>query len=160
MALIVSNRRKAGVLDLAHEMNVPSLVVNRKQFYESRQLIEELEECNIDLIVLAGFLWLIPMYLIRKFHNRIVNIHPALLPKYGGKGMYGKYVHEAVWNAGDDKSGITIHLVNEHYDEGHVLFQAECELAKDDGPEEIADKVLKLEHTFYPKIVEKLLSEL
>jgi phosphoribosylglycinamide formyltransferase-1 len=112
---------------------------------------------QIDFIVLAGFLWLIPAYLINHFPHRIVNIHPALLPKYGGKGMYGRFVHEAVHLAGDAYSGITIHLVNEKYDEGSIVFQEKCEILPSDQVEDIANKVQVLEHTYYPIIIDQLI---
>ena len=113
-----------------------------------------LKSKEVTHLVLAGFLWLIPGYLIRAFPDRIVNIHPSLLPKHGGKGMYGMKVHEAVKQAGDDETGITIHLVNEKYDEGRVLFQATCAVAESDGPEQIAKKVHQLEHDSYPRVIE------
>ena len=114
---------------------------------------------SVDFVVLAGFLWLVPLYMVKKFHNRIVNIHPALLPKYGGKGMYGMNVHRAVHEAKEPESGMTIHFVNEKYDEGGIIFQAKCELNKEDTPETIAKKVLSLEHRHYPETIEKVIKE-
>lgn len=160
VAMIVSNKPRAGVLRMAEENGIRSVVIDRSMFYESQRLLEVLRDQRIDFIVLAGFLWLMPEYLVRAFPDKIVNIHPALLPKYGGKGMYGMHVHEAVHKAGDDKSGMTIHFVNERYDKGSIIFQAQCELDASDGPNTIAAKVLNLEHQYYPEVIEKLLNEL
>ena len=156
VSLIVSNRPTAGVLDLAAEYGIPSLILERETFYETEDLLDRLR--GIDLIVLAGFLWLIPPYLIRRFPRRIINIHPALLPKYGGKGMYGRHVHRAVKEAGETESGITIHYVNERYDEGGIIFQASCDLAPDDEAEAVARKVLALEHQHFAPVIEQLLT--
>lgn len=158
-ALILSNRPDAKVLDRAKRLGVPSMVFNRKEFYHSDIILERLLETGTDLIVLAGFLWLVPENLLRTFKDRIINIHPALLPKYGGKGMYGMKVHEAVKKSGDEVSGITIHFVNERYDEGEIIFQAECPVEQEDTPESIAEKVHELEYRYYPKVIEKLLNE-
>ncbi len=159
VSFIVSNKKDAPVLDIARENNIDTLVVNRHEFYQTEQLLQHLHKRNIDFIVLAGFLWLIPEYLVRAYPNKMVNIHPALLPKYGGKGMYGKHVHEAVRVAGDRESGITIHYVNENYDEGDIIFQAKCELAPDDTPQDIASKVQALEHEHFAPVIEELLME-
>jgi phosphoribosylglycinamide formyltransferase-1 len=156
VALVVSNKAEAPVLKMAHSQGVETLLIGRRSFYESTELLDQLKEKAIDFIVLAGFLWLIPSYLVSAFQNRMINIHPALLPKYGGKGMYGKRVHEAVKAAGEKETGITIHYVNEKYDEGDIIFQARCELTSDDSPESIAQKVHKLEHTHFPRLVEQL----
>ena len=158
-ALILSNRPDAKVLDRAKRLGVPSMVFNRQEFYHSDIILERLLETGTDLIVLAGFLWLVPENLLRTFKNRIINIHPALLPKYGGKGMYGMKVHEAVKKSGDEVSGISIHFVNERYDEGEIIFQAECPVESGDTPESIAEKVHELEYRYYPKVIEKLLNE-
>lgn len=158
-ALILSNRPDAKVLDRAKRLGVPSMVFNRKEFYHSDIILERLLETGTDLIVLAGFLWLVPENLLRTFKDRIINIHPALLPKYGGKGMYGMKVHETVKKSGDEVSGITIHFVNERYDEGEIIFQAECPVELGDTPESIAEKVHELEYRYYPKVIEKLLNE-
>ena len=158
-ALILSNRPDAKVLDRAKKLGVPSMVFNRQEFYHSDIILERLLETGTDLIVLAGFLWLVPENLLRTFKNRVINIHPALLPKYGGKGMYGMKVHEAVKKSGDEVSGISIHFVNERYDEGEIIFQAECPVESGDTPESIAEKVHKLEYRYYPKVIEKLLNE-
>jgi phosphoribosylglycinamide formyltransferase-1 len=158
IALIVSNNPGAGVLQLAAEYGVETMVINRKQLRETALLDDRLAGLGTDLIVLAGFLWLIPQRLLTKFPGRIVNIHPALLPKYGGKGMFGMNVHHAVKEAGEQESGISIHLIDEHYDEGRILFQASTRLEPSDTPEEIAAKVLALEHYHYPRIIEDLLT--
>ena len=128
VGLVVSNRATAPVLEMAKSNNIPTLIINRDQFYNTEDILEKFSIYHIDFIVLAGFLLLVPQYLTQKFHNRIINIHPALLPKYGGKGMYGMNVHKAVKAANEKESGITIHYVNEKYDEGKILFQASCEI--------------------------------
>ena len=157
VALVVSNKKNAGVLDIAREHEIPTKLIERQSFYDSTELLEELSKRDIQFIVLAGFLWLVPAYLVRAFQGRILNIHPALLPKYGGKGMYGHHVHEAVKAAGELESGPTIHFVNEYYDEGDVVFQAKCTVSPDDTAEDIAQKVLALEHTHYPRIIEQVI---
>jgi phosphoribosylglycinamide formyltransferase-1 len=157
--LVVSNKKDAGVLDIAQSQGIETLVVNRADFAREDQFLLELRARNIDYIVLAGFLLLVPAYLVAAFPQRIFNIHPALLPKYGGKGMYGHIVHEAVKAAGDTESGMTIHWVDEHYDEGTILFQARCTLTPDDTPEDIARKVLELEHRYYATVVEQAITD-
>jgi phosphoribosylglycinamide formyltransferase-1 len=158
--LIVSNKQEAGVLNISKAASIDTFVVTRDSFYSSTDLLVELNKRNIDFIVLAGFLWLIPPYLIQHYPNRIINIHPALLPKYGGKGMYGHFVHEAVHLAKDNHSGITIHYVNEKYDEGSIVFQERCEILPSDQPEDIAKKVQILEHLYYPTVIDQLVSSL
>ena len=158
--LVVSNKKDAGVLDIAQSQGIETLVVNRADFAHENQLLPELRARNIDYIVLAGFLLLVPAYLVVAFPQRIFNIHPALLPKYGGKGMYGHFVHEAVKEAGEMESGMTIHWVDEHYDEGTILFQARCTLVPEDTPEDIARKVLELEHRYYAAVIEKVMLEM
>lgn len=158
--LIISNKKDAGVLPIAKAAAIDTYVVSRESFYHSTDLLVMLEQHQIDFIVLAGFLWLIPAYLIKHFPDSIVNIHPALLPKYGGKGMYGHFVHEAVHLAGESFSGITIHLVNEKYDEGSIVFQEKCEILPTDQVVDIAKKVQILEHSCYPVIIDKLVSSL
>jgi len=158
VALVVSNKREAGVLQIAAEFNIPTEIITRQQFYESESILQTLKQHRVDWIVLAGFLWLIPDYLVRAFTAKIINIHPALLPKYGGKGMFGMHVHEAVKAAGETESGMTIHFVNEHYDEGDIIFQASCPLEPNDTPATIAKKVLQLEHRHFPEIIERLLT--
>ncbi len=157
VALVVSNKKDAGVLDIAHAHQIPTHLIGRADFYESKKILSILDEHRIDLIVLAGFLWLVPTYLIGAYPKRIVNIHPALLPLFGGKGMYGAHVHTAVKAAGAKESGITIHFANEHYDAGDIIFQTTCALTEEDTPETIARKVLALEHEHFPKVVEELL---
>jgi len=157
VVLVVCNRKNAGVIGIAAEFGVPVQMIDRNLFYESERLLDVLESYRTDFIALAGFLWLIPGYLIKAYPDRIVNIHPALLPKYGGHGMYGHHVHEAVKAAGDQESGPTIHFVNEHYDEGDIIFQTSCRLSPEDTPEDIARKVLSLEHEHYPRVIEQLL---
>jgi phosphoribosylglycinamide formyltransferase 1 len=158
--LIVSNKQEAGVLNIAKDASIDTFIVTRDSFYSSTDLLVELNKRNIDFIVLAGFLWLIPPYLIQHYPDRIINIHPALLPKYGGKGMYGHFVHEAVHLAKDNHSGITIHYVNEKYDEGSIVFQERCEILPSDQPEDIAKKVQILEHLYYPTVIDQLVSSL
>jgi len=158
--LIVSNKQEAGVLNIAKVASIDTFVVTRDSFYSATDLLVELDKRNIDFIVLAGFLWLIPPYLIQHYPDRIINIHPALLPKYGGKGMYGHFVHEAVHLAKDNHSGITIHYVNEKYDEGSIVFQERCEILPSDQPEDIARKVQVLEHSYYPTVIDQLVSSL
>jgi phosphoribosylglycinamide formyltransferase-1 len=148
------------VLDRAQSLNVESLVFTREQFYASRKVLDLLVERDIDYIVLAGFLWLVPSYLLLPFENKIVNIHPALLPKYGGKGMYGSRVHKAVIEAGELESGITIHYVNPEYDEGDIIFQARCDIDSDESPDSLAKKIHELEYEYFPNVVEGLLKEL
>ena len=157
IALVISNRKKAGVLQIAQSHRIPTLVIDREYFYHSPALLKELGDRQIDFIILAGFLWLIPEYLLKAYPKKIVNIHPALLPKYGGKGMYGMNVHQAVWAAGEKESGITIHYVNERYDEGDIIFQAACQLNPNDNPDSIRNKVQALEHRYFPSVVLKLI---
>jgi len=158
VTLIVSNKTDAGVLEIAEKEEMPFLVVDKKTFGETL-LIEQLKDHEPSLIVLAGFLWKIPSPIIHEFHGRIVNIHPALLPGYGGKGMYGHNVHNAVIAAKDAESGITIHYVNEVYDEGNIILQARCKVDANDSAEELANRIHKLEHFYYPRVIEYLLLE-
>ena len=158
--LIVSNKQDAGVLNIAKVASIDTFIVTRDSFYATTDLLVELDKRNIDFIVLAGFLWLIPPYLIQHYPDRIINIHPALLPKIGGKGMYGHFVHEAVHLAKETHSGITIHYVNEKYDEGSIVFQERCEILPSDQPEDIAKKVQVLEHSHYPTVIDQLVSSL
>jgi phosphoribosylglycinamide formyltransferase 1 len=156
VSLIVSNRSDAGVLTLAQAQGIDQLVLQRAAFYETHSLLGDLQARQIGGIVLAGFLWLMPEYLVKAYAGRMVNIHPALLPRYGGKGMYGMNVHRAVKAAGDTHTGITIHYVNEHYDQGDIIFQARCAIAPEDSPEDIARKVQQLEHRHFAPVVEGL----
>ncbi len=159
VVVIGCDQPQAGVLQRAWDLGVPSLLFTGKELREG-VVEKELSALRIDVIVLAGFLRLIPIAMVRAFDGRIVNIHPALLPKYSGKGMYGANVHQAVIAAGDRKSGITIHLVNEHYDEGEHLLQIECEVKEDDTPETLADRIHALEHHHFPLAVERLIEGL
>lgn len=152
--LILANKKDVFVLERAKKLNIASVVFNREDFYTSDTVLEKLEEHKIDFVVLAGFLWLIPENLIQKYPQKIINIHPALLPKYGGKGMFGAKVHEAVHAAGDTESGITIHYVNKKYDEGMIIFQARIAIDKTDNPNAIAEKVHALEYENFPQIIE------
>ncbi|WP_038030662.1 phosphoribosylglycinamide formyltransferase [Thermonema rossianum] len=161
VALIVCNKPDAYVLERAKKWNVPFLLIDRELLYErTDELIAMLKQHEIDFIVLAGFLWLIPPALIEPYPQRIVNIHPALLPRYGGKGMYGMHVHRAVIANREKESGITIHYVNEHYDEGQHIFQARLPIAEGTTPEQLAEQIHALEHRHYPQVVEALLRRL
>jgi phosphoribosylglycinamide formyltransferase 1 len=152
--MLLSNNDQALALQRAKNLSVETRSFTREQFRESDVIINWLKEFQITHIVLAGFLWLIPKNLIQSFPGKIINIHPALLPKFGGKGMYGSKVHEAVKLSGDLQTGITIHEVNDQYDEGQILFQTTCEVSANDSPEEIAHKVHQLEHAHYPQVIE------
>ncbi len=158
IGLIVSNKATAPVLEMAAAKGVATHVIHRKDFYEDEALLVKFRAEGIGFIVLAGFMWLIPEYLIHAFPDKIINIHPALLPKYGGKGMYGMHVHRAVHEADEAETGITIHYVNPRYDEGQIIFQASCPLSSDDTPEAIAQKVQRLEHRYFPLVIEQLLT--
>ena len=158
VALIISNRKDAGVLAIAKQHNIPSIVIDKKLFYETESLLQELSNQKIDLIVLAGFMLLIPSYLVKAYPNKMVNIHPALLPNYGGKGMYGMHVHEAVLKNQETQSGITIHYVNEQYDEGQIILQTTCSIDPTDTPETLAQKIHALEYENYANVIERLLS--
>ncbi|PLX05091.1 MAG: phosphoribosylglycinamide formyltransferase [Marinilabiliales bacterium] len=155
ICLILSNKPNAGVLLRAQKLGVRAEVFNRDEFKEGQKVDELLQENNIDLIVLAGFLWLIPGYLTERYPNRIINIHPALLPKFGGKGMYGMNVHQAVIESGEIQSGISIHYVNNKYDDGQIIFQAKTEIGKSETPESLADKIHQLEYEYFPIIIER-----
>ena len=157
--LIISNKQTAPVLDIGKQFDINTLVINRVSFYKSEEILKKLSEEKIDFIVLAGFLWLIPSYLVEAYDSKIVNIHPALLPKYGGKGMYGMNVHKAVFEAKEKETGITIHFVNEHYDEGNIIFQAICELNETDTPETIAQKIHQLEYQHFPNVIKTTIKQ-
>lgn len=159
ISLVVSNKANAYVLERAKNLDIDTLLIDRNTFYERDFVVEKLQELQTDLIVLAGFLWLIPENLIKAFPQKIINIHPALLPKYGGKGMYGMRVHEAVVENKESYSGITIHYVNSNYDEGDIIFQQKCQLSTNDTPETVAEKVHALEYVHYPVAIEELLGE-
>lgn len=153
--MILSNKADAFVHQRAKKLQIPSFTFTKEEFEQGLPILNFLESYQIDFIVLAGFLLKVPKVLIENFPHKIINIHPALLPKYGGKGMYGNRVHEAVSNAGETESGITIHYVNENYDEGSIIFQLKCQLLPTDTPESIARKVHALEYEYFPKIIEK-----
>lgn len=160
VCLVLSNRREAYVLKRAASLNVHSAFFDRKDFYERGTVAKLLREYRIDFIVLAGFLWLVPSDILASYENRIVNIHPALLPGYGGRGMYGDRVHEAVISAGEKESGITIHYVNSQYDEGDIIFQAVCPVLEGDTPADVASRVHALEYKHFPVVIEELVSKL
>lgn len=147
----------ANVLKRAEKSGIPCFLINKEELYAGDSVLKRLLAEKPDLIVCAGFLWKIPDSVLRAFPNKIINIHPALLPKFGGKGMYGLNVHKAVITAGETASGITIHYLNENYDEGRVIFQAACEVKKEDTPEALAQKVQMLEHKYFAKTIEQLL---
>ena len=157
--LVVCDNPGAGVLERAERFNVDTLLIDRTDLAEPEELIRVMDDAGIELIVLAGFLKLIPFKVLNAFPDRVVNIHPSLLPKYGGKGMYGRNVHQAVLEAKEKESGITIHYVNEHYDDGQVIFQAQCPVLPDDTPESLADRIHRLEHEHYPKQIDMLINE-
>lgn len=158
VAIILSNRPDAYVLERADNHEIPTHVFDREEFYRTDRIVTLLQNLQIDLVVLAGFLWLIPQNLLEAFPRRIINIHPALLPKYGGKGMYGDFVHRAVMDAGETESGITIHYVNEVYDSGDIIYQAHFKIEPDDNLDMIRYKAQQLEHLHYPRIIQKLVA--
>lgn len=154
VALIISNRAKAGVIDIGPKHDIPVYIVDKEKLETTDKALKILEGNKIDFIILAGFLLKVPDYILQAYPDKIINIHPALLPDFGGKGMYGKYVHEAVINAGKKESGITIHLVNENYDEGKILHQVSLEIGEGETAESLAQRVQTLEHEHFPKIIE------
>lgn len=160
VSLVVCNKPGAGVLSVAEKAGVATLMIERERFFRGDGYVPELAAYNISFVVLAGFLWKVPQTLIEAFPRRIVNIHPALLPKWGGKGMYGAFVHQAVIEAAEKESGITIHYVDEHYDHGDVIFRATCPVTEGDTPEMLAQKVHLLEHRHYPAVIEEIVKEL
>lgn len=155
--LIVCNKPGAGVLNIAKEYNLPVLLIDKERFFNGDGYLPELQKHAVDVIILAGFLWKLPLVLIRAFPKKIINIHPALLPKYGGKGMYGHAVHEAVIKSKDVQSGITIHYVDEQYDHGETILQVTCPVLKNDTAESLASKIHELEHEHFAPTIEKLL---
>lgn len=155
--IVMANKADAFVLERAHRLGIPTLYINREQWADATYILTLLHEQQIDFIVLAGFLARIPDALLHAYPNRIVNIHPSLLPKFGGKGMYGNKVHEAVVAAGETESGITIHYLNEHYDEGQIIAQYRCPVMPNDTPQDVATRVHALEYEYYPKVIEQLL---
>lgn len=156
VSYVLSNNKNAKVLERAQRLNIDNASFSRSDFFESDKVLDLLVQKG-DYIVLAGFLWKVPPKIIQKFPHRIINIHPALLPKYGGKGMYGSRVHKAVVDNKEDISGISIHFVNEYYDEGAIIFQSETKISPSDSPEDVAQKVHKLEYEHFPKIIEKII---
>lgn len=159
VVLVLSNKAEAEVHRRVRALGVPSRTFSNAEFAEGSSVLAALTEFRVDLIVLAGFLAKIPSLLIDAYPSRIINIHPALLPKFGGKGMYGMRVHEAVVDSEEKETGITIHSIDEHYDEGITLFQAACPVLPGETAEEVAAKVHALEYKYYPEVIEKLLSE-
>lgn len=156
--VILTNNSKAGVIKRAEALNINTEIFNRQDFYQTNRLVSLLEEYKVDWLILAGFLWLVPENLIQRYANRIVNIHPALLPKYGGKGMYGQHVHNAVIENREVESGITIHTIDEVYDRGKIVFQASCPVKPGDDAETLARRIHQLEYEHYPKVIENLVS--
>ncbi len=157
VAIIISNKQDANVHQRAKALNIPSYSFTKEEIMEGTQLQEILADYSIDYIILAGFLLKVPEALLENYPNRIINIHPALLPKYGGKGMYGDRVHKKVIEIGDTQSGITIHYVNEKYDEGKIIFQKSCPILPEDTYEDVAQKVHKLEYAHFPRIIEEVI---
>ena len=154
---IFTNNPDAFVIKRALKYNIPSYVFNKNEL--NTEVLEKLKELRIDFIILAGFLLLMPQNIIQEYQNRILNIHPALLPKYGGKGMYGNKVHDLIKKSGDKETGITIHLVNEKYDDGKILFQTKCDISETDSIDDIAKKVHELEYKYYPKIIREYIQK-
>ena len=159
VVLIVTNNAKAGVIKIAEKSHIPTLFIEKKAFFEGNSYINELKSEKVDFIILAGFLWKIPASLINEYAGRIINIHPALLPNHGGKGMYGNFVHQAVIDQKEKESGITIHYVDDQYDHGKVIFQAICPVYENDTADTLAERIHVLEHQYYPAIIEKILKD-
>ena len=157
VSLVLSNRSDAYVFERAHRLGVPCNVFPKEDWMAGDEILAVLQEYHIDFVVLAGFLVRVPDLLLHAYPNKIINIHPALLPKFGGKGMYGDRVHEAVVAAGEKESGITIHYINEHYDEGNTVFQTACLVLPTDSPEDVAKKVHALEYEHFPRVIERVL---
>lgn len=160
VSLILTNNSDAYVLQRADNFEIPSHIFDKKEFYESDKIVTLLKNLNIDLVVLAGFLWLVPQNLLKAFPNKIINIHPALLPKYGGKGMYGDRVHKAILEAKETESGVTIHFVNSEFDEGEIIHQSKFKIDKGDDLKMVKFKVQQLEHQHFPKVIEGLLKKM
>jgi len=159
VALIVCNKPGAGVLAIADQYGIPTLLIEKEKFFRGNAYVEELKKAQIDFIILAGFLWKIPAALIHAYPNKIINIHPALLPKYGGKGMYGQFVHEAVLATREKESGITVHIVDELYDHGQMIFQASCPVLPTDTAATLAQRIHALEHQHYPQVIEQFIMQ-
>jgi phosphoribosylglycinamide formyltransferase 1 len=158
VSVIYCNNPDAYVLERARLLGIPAVLIKRDSFYNDISVLDDLKSREIDWVILAGFLWLVPDYILKAFPKRILNIHPALLPAYGGKGMYGMKVHQAVIAARESESGITIHYVNEKYDEGDIVFQAKCPIEKEDTPEMLAAKIHKLEYGHFPSVIANLIA--
>jgi len=156
VALVLSNNKNAYALKRAGNHGIPQSSFSRTEFYQTDLVIHQLQEFEVNWVILAGFMWLVPQPLLAMYPRTMVNIHPALLPSYGGKGMYGDHVHQAVLENGEMVSGITIHYVNPQYDEGNIIFQAKCRVKKDDTKDKLAKRVHQLEHKYYPQIIERL----
>ncbi|MDR2811782.1 MAG: phosphoribosylglycinamide formyltransferase [Endomicrobium sp.] len=163
VVLVISNNINAFVLEIAKKENIKSVCIERKSFKNdesfNKEVLAELQAANADLVCLAGYMRMIDKEILKVYNGRILNIHPALLPKFGGKGMYGHFVHEAVVKAGEKKSGATVHFANEEYDSGKIILQKEVEVSKSDTPEEVARKVLEVEHKIYPQAIKKVIEE-
>jgi len=157
VSLLMTNKADAFVIERARKLKVPALIFTSKELRETELVIEQLKQYQIDYIVLAGFLLMIPENIIRMYPQKIINIHPALLPNYGGKGMYGNFVHEAVIREKQKESGISIHFVNENYDEGQVIFQAKCPVEPWDTPDSLAAKIHELEYRYFPEVIERVI---
>ena len=160
VAIVLTNNPEAYVLQRADNFEIPSHIFDKHEFYKTNNVVDLLKNLQIDLIVLAGFMWLIPQNLLKAFPNKIINIHPALLPKYGGKGMYGDRVHQAILEAHEEESGITIHFIDEHFDEGEIIHQSRFKIEPGDDLEMLKFKGQQLEHLHYPKVVEQLLKKM
>jgi formyltetrahydrofolate-dependent phosphoribosylglycinamide formyltransferase len=159
VVLILCNKPRAGVIAIAEKEHIPVILLDKEKFFRGDGYVSELKNKEIDLLILAGFLWKIPDSLVRAYPSRIINIHPALLPKYGGKGMYGQFVHEAVLAHHEKESGITIHFVDGHYDNGDIIFQATCPVLESDTPASLAQRIHKLEHEHFPRVIEELIKK-
>lgn len=159
VVLVLTNKKDAKVLDRAKALEVPAIAFTREELHAEDGVLQMLTAAQPDLIVLAGFLWKFPELILQHYPNQVINVHPALLPKYGGKGMYGHHVHQAVVDNKEEETGITIHYVNEHYDEGAIIFQAEVAVSPEDTPDTVANKVHTLEYEHFPQVIEQLLSE-
>ena len=155
VACIIYNKRDAYIAQRAQNLGIEAHYFNRADFYSSTHVLDYLQQKHIDWVILAGFLWLVPQNILDAFPNHIINIHPALLPKYGGRGMYGHHVHEAVVAAGEHESGITIHIVDNHYDRGTTLFQAHCTVTPNDTPDTLAAKIHLLEKEHFPRVIDE-----
>lgn len=160
VAIVLTNNPEAYVLQRADNFEIPTHIFDKHEFYETDNVVDLLKNLNIDLLVLAGFLWLVPDTILANYPKRIINIHPALLPKYGGKGMYGDRVHKEVLANGDDESGISIHYVNEDFDSGEIIYQARFKIEKNDDLELVKFKGQQLEHQYFPKIIEQVLKKI